>query len=112
MSPADATTQILADVQERTLQVLASYSRPWVVHKLCIVTSDSFARPPQTVAHQTPLSMEFSRQEYWNGLPFLLQGNLPDPGIKPVSSASPALAGGFFTTAPPGKLRETLEDAP
>ena len=46
------------------------------------------------------------------GYHFLLQGNLPDPGIKPVSSASPALAGGFFITAPPGKLRETLEDAP
>ena len=40
------------------------------------------------------------RQEYWSGLPFPLPGDLPDSGIKP---ASPALAGGFFTTEPPGK---------
>ena len=54
---------------------------------------------PWTVAHQAPLSMKFSRQEYWNGLPFPSPGDLLDPGIKPVSLASPALAGGFFTTA-------------
>ena len=47
-----------------------------------------------TVASQAPLSMGFSRQEYWIGLPSLLQGHLPDPGIEAVS---PALAGGFFT---------------
>ena len=46
-------------------------------------------------AHQALLSMEFSRQEYWSGLPFPPSRDLPDPGIKP---ASPALAGGFFTT--------------
>ena len=40
---------------------------------------------------------------YWSGLPFLSLGDLPDPGIKPVSLVSPALAGGFFTTVPPGK---------
>ena len=50
-----------------------------------------------------PLSMGFSRQESWSGLPFLPPGDLPDPGIKPVSPVSPALAGGFFTTEPPGK---------
>ena len=44
-----------------------------------------------------------SRQEYWSGLPFPSPGDLLDPGIEPVSPASPALAGGFFTTAPPGK---------
>ena len=55
------------------------------------------------VAHQAPLSMEFSRQEYWNGLPFLTLGDLPNTGIEPVSLSSPALAGVFFTTAPPGK---------
>ena len=47
-----------------------------------------------------PLSMGFSRQEYWSGLSFSLPGDLPDPGIKPVS---PALAGKFFTAEPPGK---------
>ena len=50
--------------------------------------------------------MEFSRQEYWSGLPFLLQGILPNPGIKPASPASPSLAGDFFTTEPPGKPHE------
>ena len=45
--------------------------------------------------------MEFSRQEYWSGLPFSTPGDLPDPGIEPLSFMSPALAGGFFTAAPP-----------
>ena len=55
-----------------------------------------------TVAHQAPLSMGFSRQEYWNELPFPPPGNLPNPGIE---STSPTLADGFFTTEPPGKPR-------
>ena len=57
---------------------------------------------PWTVACQVSLSMEFSRQEYWSELPFRPPEDLPDPGIKPVSPASPALAGGFITTTPPG----------
>ena len=51
---------------------------------------------------QVPLSMGFSRQEYWSGLPLLPAGDLPNPEIEPVSLASPALAGGFFPTVPPG----------
>ena len=47
-----------------------------------------------TPAHQAPLSMGFSRQEYWSGMPFLPPGDLPYPGIKPMS---PILAGGFFS---------------
>ena len=58
---------------------------------------------PWTVSRQAPLSIGFSRQEYWSGLPFLSPGYLPDPGIEPESLASSALAGRFFTTAPPGK---------
>ena len=54
-----------------------------------------------TVAHQAPLSMGFSRQEYWSVLPLPSPGNLPDIGIKPTS---PALTGRFFTTEAPGKL--------
>ena len=50
------------------------------------------------VASQAPLSMGFSRQEYWSGLPYPPLGNLPDPGVEPVSIMSAALAGGFFTT--------------
>ena len=61
--------------------------------------SDPFVTP-WIVAGQAPLSMAFSRQEHWSGLPFPSPGDLPDPGIKLVS---PALGGGFFTTEPPGK---------
>ena len=52
-----------------------------------------------TIAHQAPLSMGFSRQEYWSGLPCPPPGTLPDPGIEPVSLMSPALAGRFSTTS-------------
>ena len=52
---------------------------------------------PYTVACQAPLPMEFSRQEYWNELPFYTPGDLPDPGIEPTSPVSPALADRFFT---------------
>ena len=53
-----------------------------------------------TVACQVLLSVEFSRQEYWSRLPFTPPGDLPDSGIEPLSLVSPALAEGFFTTAP------------
>ena len=56
-----------------------------------------------TVASQVPLSMGFSRQEYWSGLPFPPPEYPPNPRIEPTSLPSPALAGGFFTTALPGK---------
>ena len=49
----------------------------------------------QDVAHWAPLSMGSSRQEYWSGLPCSPPGDLPDPGMEPTSSESPALAGGF-----------------
>ena len=58
---------------------------------------------PWTVACQVPLFMEFFRQEYWSGLPFPPSGDLPNPGIEPVSLVSPALAGGCFTTEPTEK---------
>ena len=58
---------------------------------------------PMTVALQAPLSMEFSRQEYWNVLPFPTPGDLATLGINPGSLMPPALAGGFFTAVPPGK---------
>ena len=60
-----------------------------------------------TVALQDPLSMEFSRQEYWSRLPFPPPGDPPDPGIEPASLTSPALAGGFFTAMPPGMPRNS-----
>ena len=55
-----------------------------------------------TVAHQAPLSMGFSRQEYWSGLPFPPPEDLPNPGIKPISLASPALQAGTLPTEPAG----------
>ena len=60
--------------------------------------SDSFASP-LTVARQVPLSIGVSKQEYWSGLPFPSPGDLLDPAIK---LTSPALAGRFLTTEPPG----------
>ena len=54
---------------------------------------------PWTVARQASLPMEFSKQEYWSGVPFPTPRDLPDPGIEPSSLESPALAGGFFTTS-------------
>ena len=56
-----------------------------------------------TAVPQVLLSMGFSRQDYWNGLPFPSPGDLPNPGIEPLSPVSPALAGRFFTFVSPGK---------
>ena len=79
----------------------ASYS-PFLMLLLFLnryVMSHSFATL-WTVAHQARLSMGFPRQESWSGLPFPSPGDLPNPGIE---TTSPALAGRFFTTEPPGK---------
>ena len=59
-----------------------------------------------TVAYKAPLSMEFSRQEYWSGLPFPSPGNIPDPGIKP---RSPTLQADALLSEPPGKPKEGPE---
>ena len=72
-----------------------------IVHA-CVLSRSQLFVTPWTVAHQAPLSMGFSRQEYWSRLPFPSPGDFPDPGIEPMS---PALAGKFFTTQPPEKLR-------
>ena len=67
------------------------------------VMSDSSATP-WTIAFQAPLSLGFTRQEYWSGLPFPSPGDLPNQGIKP---ASPALEGGFFTIEPLSPVKPT-----
>jgi len=67
--------------------VLSRFSHDWLFMTLW------------TVDHQAPLSMGFSRQQYWNGLPCPPPRDLPDPGIEPLSLMSPALAGRFFTTS-------------
>ena len=68
---------------------------------VCALNHVQLFATPWTVAHEAPLSMEFSRQEYWSRLPFSTPGDLPDPAIEPTSLAFPALAGRFFTTVPP-----------
>ena len=60
---------------------------------------------PWTVAHEAPPCMEFSRQEYWSGLPFLSPGDLPDPGIEPKS---PALQADSLLSEPPRKPKTTV----
>ena len=65
---------------------------------LCLRSNVSDFVTLWTVARQAPLSMGFSKQECWSGLPCPPPGDLPDPGIKPASLMSPALEGGFFTT--------------
>ena len=62
--------------------------------QLCLTLRDLW-----TIARQAPLSMGFSRQEYWSGLLCPPPGDLPDPGIEPTSLTSPALAGRYFTTS-------------
>ena len=71
----------------------------------CVLSCVSPVGTPWTVAHQALLSIGFSRQEYWSGLTCLSPGDFPDPGTEPES---PVLAGGFFTTEPPGKPYMTL----
>ena len=61
-----------------------------------------------TVARQAPLSMGFSRQEYWSGLPCPPPGDLPDPGIEPESPVAPELQAGSLPLEPPGKPPHNL----
>ena len=71
---------------------------------MCLVTqSCPTLCDPWTVAHQAPLSMGFSRQEYGSGLPCPSPGDLPHPGIEPMSLMFPAFAGRFFPLLPPRK---------
>ena len=65
---------------------------------MCVLSCVRLFVTPWTVAHQASLSMRFSRQEYWSGLPFPSPGDLPAPGIELASLVSPALPGGFFIT--------------
>ena len=72
-----------------------------------LLSSVRFFVTTWTVAHQAPPSMEFSRQEYWSGLPFPSPEDLPDPGIEP---GSPALQADALPSEPPGNLhRHTIK---
>ena len=70
---------------------------------MCALSHVQLFATPWNVALQVLLSMEFSRQEYWSGLPFPTPRDLSNPGIETMSLVSPALAGRFFTTAPSRK---------
>ena len=72
------------------------------MHECSVAESNSLAAP-WTVDHQAPLSTGFPKQEYWSGLPFPSPGDLPNPGIEPVSPVSPTLASRFFAIVPPGE---------
>ena len=78
--------------------------------KTPILHSCSKRGDPWTVARQAPLSLGFSRQEHWSGLPFASPGDHPNPGIKPASLRSPALAGRFFTTSAIWETPRSLYD--
>ena len=75
----------------------------WVGVSVCSVMSLCNPMDYIYIAHQVLLSMGFSRQEYWSGLPFPPPGHRPDLRIEAMSLVSPALAGRFFTTGSPGK---------
>ena len=80
---------------------------------MCVLTSVvSKSAIPWSIAHQAPLTMGLSRQEYWSVLPCPPPGDLPNPGTEPVSLMSPASAGMFFNTSttwevPPNYIRVT-----
>ena len=67
-----------------------------LVPQVCMLSR--LTETPWTVAHQTPLFIGFSRQEYWSGLPCPSLGDIPDPGIKPSTLVSSALTNRYFTT--------------
>ena len=97
----------MVQISKHTGELFLAYTLPYAVintvcfceHTTCVLSCFSHIQlfgNPWTVAQQAPLSMGFSRQEYWSGLLCRPIGDLPHPGIKPVSLMSPAVAGKFF----------------
>ena len=90
------------------MSIDSNYHKPWRAgnianNPICMCTKVLQSCPtfcnPMDYSPQAPLSMGLSKQEYWSGLPCPPPGDIPDPGIEPLSQASPALAGRFFTTS-------------
>ena len=83
------------------LNHMKCFARSHIQYMLCIVIQSFWLFvSPWTLAHQAPLFMEFSKEEYWNGLPFPSPGYFPNPGIEP---RSPELQAGSLPSEPPGK---------
>ena len=105
-SPRPQSTGILAVCSNSSKRNLSYQKNPWFytsLHQYCdplMLSCVQLFVTPGTVAHQAPLSMGFSGQEYWSGLPFPSPGDLPDPEIK---SRSPALQADSLPFEPPGK---------
>ena len=90
---------------DKTRNIYLGYIMCWVCAVLSHLSHIWLFATLRTVAGQAPLSMGFSRQEYWSGLPCPPPGDLPDPGFKHASLTPPALAGRFFTTSVTRKPR-------
>ena len=90
---SEEKTDIMIGMQKKNSRKDRQYAHS-VTHRV-----QFFSTLGTIIAHHVPLSMEFSRQEYWSGLLFPTPGDLPDPGIEPTSPASPRV----FTTEPPGR---------
>ena len=86
--------------QEEAGDLRSRAKGPW----MCVLSHSAISNSqrPHGIC-QASLSVGFSRQEYWSGLPFPPPGDLPDPGIEPMSFMTPALAGEFFTTSATGE---------
>ena len=108
--PGPCLLSSLTSMASTTLCPLKPASRRWEANSgvcvsvcvcVCLLSHVWLFVTPWPLARQTPVSMGSSRQEHWDKWPFPPPGNLPNPGIKPMSPGFPALAGGFFTNAPP-----------
>ena len=97
MPRSESLISILMYIVAKMWQIMKISSKiPLYLSCACVLSYIWLFVTPRTLACQVSLSIEFSRQEYWSGLPFSTQGDLPDPAIKPKCPVSPALAGRFF----------------
>ena len=99
----EAVYPILSTLCSGTLAKIAETVLIVLKHAVLCRSVTSASATLRTVVSHAPLTAGFSQQEYWSGWPFPSPGDLPNPGIKPTSPASPALAGRLFTTEPPRK---------
>ena len=111
--PLVSTGEIIADHLLKSswlvLSAFAFIQNSWLYMHMCSTAQSCLTLfDPWTIACQAPLSMGFSQQEYWSGLPCPPPGDLPDPGTDPSSLTSPALTGRFFTNWATGETPHAL----